>query len=302
MKQRLADRAKGRWPEILVRLGVGRQFLTGKNGPCPLCGGKDRWRFINRQGDGFWVCNHCGSGDGAGLAMRLLNLDFHQAAKRIEEIVDNVTPLPVKRQDPDRQRRLAENVWRNARPFGPSDPAGMYLARRGITEVPLSLRQAELPYDPDGPLHPVMVAKVVGPDGYGVNLHRTYLTPDGKKLDVEKPRKMMPGPIPVSSAVRLGAADETLGICEGIETGLAVQRLFSVPVWATLGDSTLERFEPPDKVKHLLIFGDNDKSYAGQCAAYSVAKRLAQRVVVRVFIPPEQGTDWNDVLMKEAAA
>ena len=38
------DRARGRWREILPRLGLEPQFLVKKHGPCPLCGGKDRFR------------------------------------------------------------------------------------------------------------------------------------------------------------------------------------------------------------------------------------------------------------------
>ena len=33
------------WPEILVGLGIDPQFLVRRHGPCPACGGKDRFRF-----------------------------------------------------------------------------------------------------------------------------------------------------------------------------------------------------------------------------------------------------------------
>ena len=39
------ERAVGRWKSILPAFGVTPQQLTGKHGPCPLCGGKDRFRF-----------------------------------------------------------------------------------------------------------------------------------------------------------------------------------------------------------------------------------------------------------------
>lgn len=66
----LRDRCRGRWRCILPALGMNPRFLTGKNGPCPLCpGGKDRWRFLGTGGDGTWICTHCGAGAGAGSAM-----------------------------------------------------------------------------------------------------------------------------------------------------------------------------------------------------------------------------------------
>ena len=47
-----AELASGRWHGILTALGVPQEFLTGKHGPCPICGGKDRFRFDNKNGRG----------------------------------------------------------------------------------------------------------------------------------------------------------------------------------------------------------------------------------------------------------
>ena len=54
------ERARGRWRQILPALGIDARFLTGRNCPCPICGGKDRFRFIDRKdGDGMWLCSQC---------------------------------------------------------------------------------------------------------------------------------------------------------------------------------------------------------------------------------------------------
>ena len=34
------EQAVGRWRSILTELDVPAQYLTGKHGPCPCCGGK----------------------------------------------------------------------------------------------------------------------------------------------------------------------------------------------------------------------------------------------------------------------
>ncbi len=43
MSRPLSERASGRWSELLPLLGVDRKYLTAKQGPCPLCGGKTRF-------------------------------------------------------------------------------------------------------------------------------------------------------------------------------------------------------------------------------------------------------------------
>ena len=32
-------------------------------GTCPMCGGKDRFRFDDKGGRGTWICSQCGAGD-----------------------------------------------------------------------------------------------------------------------------------------------------------------------------------------------------------------------------------------------
>jgi phage/plasmid primase-like uncharacterized protein len=53
-----------RWQNILSALGLPAKFLDKKHGPCPICGGEDRYRWINTNGNGTWVCTHCVGGDG----------------------------------------------------------------------------------------------------------------------------------------------------------------------------------------------------------------------------------------------
>ena len=46
------DVAKGRWREILPALSIPSQALNGKQQPCPMCGGTDRFSFTDRNRDG----------------------------------------------------------------------------------------------------------------------------------------------------------------------------------------------------------------------------------------------------------
>lgn len=85
--------AQGRWREILACLGgLSTDQLSDKHQPCPLCGGEDRYRFDDIEGQGTWFCNQCGgknqnggAGSGMDLLMRLKGWDFREAAKRVEQ-------------------------------------------------------------------------------------------------------------------------------------------------------------------------------------------------------------------------
>lgn len=69
-------RCCGQWVSILSPLMPAGTPLNGKHGPCPFCGGKDRFRFDDKNGSGSWFCNQCGSGDGIEAYKRLTNGTF----------------------------------------------------------------------------------------------------------------------------------------------------------------------------------------------------------------------------------
>ena len=77
--------AQNRWPEILSRLaGVDVSTLTGRHGPCPRCGGTDRFRFTNMDNHGSAICNQCGKfGDGLATLGWLLGVEFKESASRV---------------------------------------------------------------------------------------------------------------------------------------------------------------------------------------------------------------------------
>lgn len=82
--------ARNRWPEILARLGIPSESLTDKHGPCPGCGGKDRFRLDDRDGRGTWICGGGGqtaSGDGFALLMHVYGWPFAQALQAVAEVL-----------------------------------------------------------------------------------------------------------------------------------------------------------------------------------------------------------------------
>lgn len=289
--------AAGRWPHILLALGLNPRFLTNRHGPCPMCGGKDRYRFDDLEGRGSWICSACGAGDGFALLRKMFGWTFGQAARQVDSVVGNIKPSVIHQQRTDEQKMASiHRMWEESVPVRRDDPVWRYLRRRtGIAVVPADIRfHPSLPHA-DGGKHPVMLSLVRYPDGTVASLHRTFLSNDGQKASVTEAKKFMPGRPLKKAAVRTGPAAHRLGIGEGIESALAAQQRFGCTVWAATSASMLENWEPPRGAKKILIAGDNDAGFAGQAAAYALAKRLvAEGFAVDLHIPAATGTDWAD--------
>ncbi len=102
-----ADLARGRWQEILPILGIPKKFLSGRNMACPVCGGKDRFRFTDRYREGDYYCNQCGAGKGIALVMKVNSWDFPTAAKAVEQACGgDMRPIVPKQYIPEKSDTL----------------------------------------------------------------------------------------------------------------------------------------------------------------------------------------------------
>ncbi|ULB11266.1 toprim domain-containing protein [Cereibacter azotoformans] len=306
--------AKGKWRGILLELGMPEQFLRDKHGPCPLCKGKDRYRWDNKGGAGTYICSQCGAGDGMKLAMEFTGEPFPVLASRIDQIIRNVKLGEDKPRfelsDADRRRQLLE-IWLASQVVRPGDLAHKYLETRGIEELvyPAALRSNPSMRDGEGGVRPCMIAMVgvhgqVNEKGQQtfVSAHRTFLKPDGSgKAEMAAPRKMMPGSLPEGACVMLSDYyGGPIGIAEGIETAMSASAHYSMPVWAALNTSILAKWWPPNGCTEVVIFGDNDRLFGGQSAAYALAHRLAVKGFdAKPIIPQREGDDWNDVWQRD---
>jgi hypothetical protein len=130
-------------------------------------------------------------------------------------------------------------------------------------------------------------------------IHRTALTPDGKKID----RKAL-GP-KAGCAIKLNSDEditEGLTISEGVETALAAMALNFRPMWA-LGDAgEIAKFPLLPGIETLTIIVDNDANRTGQDSALECSLRWTSmsREVFRV-VPTTVGTDMADIIRGRAA-
>lgn len=295
----LREHARGRWPEIIASI-LGEQFTnTRKHQPCPCGDGTDRFRFSDKSGTGNYFCA-CSEGekDGFDLLQCVMGWSFAEAAGAVEAVIGK-PDVPEAPRSVSWAQSLRGQTIKTSR--------SEYLASRGLEIAPGLEWIKSLPYTHDGERigeFPAMLAPVYR-DGKFQTYHATYLE-RGKKAAVPSPRKILPGP-PLSGAAcplypifgtQFGENSE-IGIAEGIETAIAAKMLFGVPTWAALNTSLMAGWSPPKGIQKVHIFADHDKHLAGHAAAYTLAHRLLLKgLKVEIQIPPDPGTDWNDVLLK----
>lgn len=233
------------------------------------------------------------------------NLDFKNAAMQIEQAAGFVKSAQYeeKKSDEYLKSRLRK-LFLGSVPVTHGDPVMEYLEARGIrlSYIPPSLRfHPELMYFRDGESgvdgsFDAMLSIISAPDGSGASIHRTWIK-DGEKAPVASPKKIAQGLPMKGGAIRLTPVAETLGVAEGVETALAASLLFGVPTWACVSATGMESWVPPEGCKSVVIFGDNDKNFTGQKAAYTLANRLSLAgYSVEIKLPEVTGEDWADVI------
>lgn len=329
------DLADGRWPDILMAAGVDSSYFTKKGGPCPLCmDGVDRYCWSDKFG-GVYVCRHCTQGkyrSGFDFLMRHMDFKaFSEAANYVREhfgvtnsmsdhaVVQRLAQVPKQTQTVDPQKSLSRmnRQWSETQAVTKGDPVHLYLTNRirGLSFIPEEIRYHPSleywnpPQERGGP--PILLGRfpgmlVRGFDAHDnlVQMHKTYLDFDGHKANVPYPKKTDQGVGSNSFALRMGQPFDTLGVSEGIETGLASSLLRDIPVWPCHSSTIMANFELPEiyvgQVKKLIVFTDSDFLKNGKKAGEEAAKTLSDRmrkkgVKCLIIRPAKVGTDFADI-------
>ncbi|MBL0187822.1 MAG: toprim domain-containing protein [Candidatus Obscuribacter sp.] len=304
------------WEEVLIQAGINPAHLSGRHNACPICGGSDRFRFDDQEGDGTFYCNQCGAGDGFKLLMLLKGIGFGAVLDLLDgnrTELEQLTSVSVKRSAPiseAQRKRCRDNMlkaWSEAKTVSKGDPVWLYLnhvRKLDLSTIPDTLRyHAGLKTKNQDNLlvtAPAMVAAMTNLSGAVVQVHRTFLTIDGQKAFGNQSKKLMrimDRDTLKGSAIKLYEPTEQLGLAEGIETALACARHFELPTWSVFSSVLLKQVDMPESVKEVFIFADNDQSGVGKASAEVLAEKLTSvGKVVKIIMPPNIGADWCDVI------
>ncbi|OAF11782.1 hypothetical protein AYJ54_07940 [Bradyrhizobium centrolobii] len=124
-------------------------------------------------------------------------------------------------------------------------------------------------------------------------IHRTALTPDGKKID----RKML-GPV-AGAAIKLdddGDVEQGLTIGEGFETCLAGRQLGFRPVWALGSAGAIGTFPVLPGIDALTILAETDDGGANARAIKTCGTRWAAEQREVIVATPRAAGDMNSAL------
>jgi phage/plasmid primase-like uncharacterized protein len=302
-----------------LRKAGGGEFV----GPCPLCGGRDRFSVNVRKA--IWNCRGCGKGgDVIALVQHLSGCDF---AEVIARLTGETWPTPqFAAAPPQRQRAQASphraaavRIWHCAGSiFG--TPAAAYLSNprdRGGRNIDL----AQIP-DIDEVLRfhatcpigktqrPCLIALIRDVQTNApMGIMRTPLSADGRKAPVRNANGELIDRWGIGDkaggAIKLwsdAAVTNSLVVGEGLETvAAAATRIMHrgaplQPAWALIDSGNLKHFPVLPEIGRLTVLVDNDANGAGQNAADACTNRWVEAGhSIEQLIPDQIDSDFNDV-------
>ncbi|MBF8274063.1 MAG: putative superfamily II helicase [Magnetococcales bacterium] len=304
-KENVRNLARGRWPEFLGGVGIGQGFLSDRHGPCPLCGGSDRFRFDNLNKDGTYFCSQCGPGDGFSLAEKFLGKSFQEALEIVANFL-GCLPVVVPEKSGDvidfealaSQGKAAQAAEKTAKIWSEAEPAPEnhgYFLRKNVKPHGLGLYRG-----------PMIIA--------GMTCDNSLIIPlsdeTGKLQTLEfisesGEKRFLPGGRKKGSFFAIGEPSKTIVICEGFSTAGTVHEATRFQtVMAVDSGNLLEIAEKIAKLspgKTIIIAADDDRHTSGN-PGLTKASDAARRTGAKLATPDfghlsGQGnaSDFNDM-------
>lgn len=291
--------ATGHWlSRIFPAVGISFKGNPKKHQPCPCCGGKDRFRCDDKQGNGTWICNNCGAGNGIDLVIKYTGQSVRDAYKTVAGVlgIDGGRAMSDAERQAWRAKQkqhesatvqhkveiqeqtaiVAQKQWQSA---SVCDRAHEYLQRKCI--VGEYLRQ-----DGDALLAPLYYTDIEHGTHKLVNIQR--IMPDGEKRFLKGGRQK-------DCYFAMGAPTEVVFIGEGVATCGSVYEAFDRAFMTICAYNAGNLKSVAQIIRHLLpsariiFIADNDAATAsgkhGENVGIVKATEAAQTVGGVVVYP-----------------
>jgi hypothetical protein len=265
-------------------------------GPCPICGGDDRFG-LNTVKQTF-NCRGFGGGDTIALVRHVRGVGFVEAVEFItgeKQVTAAVCAVKAKASKPvaDKPDGRALWLWRQRRPVTDGSSPWTYLRRaRGF----IGALPATLGYLPANGVHPPSMIAAYGlatepePGSLAIAdasvraVHVTRLAADGRAKAGFKDDKISIGS-PLGSPIVLAPANDgtALAITEGIEDGLSIYAATGLGVWAAGSSSYMPELADavPAWIDCVTVVGHQDKDgahYSGELVSKLKARGFDTRL------------------------
>lgn len=296
----IKNRASGLWGDVIFpsnEIGI-KVPKKGEHGPCPICGGTDRFHYKDDHDNGNWYCNQCNEpkyGDGLDLISRALGIKPIEAAKKVGKVIgaDTRSPdKPARKEASDGQKTapdIAALVAKELRKTTPKESP--YLAGKG-------LKGFTPPTYEDGRMF-LVIKDVSGT----IRGYQTIAQDGVKKLMHGMSKKgafIAPDPLP--------EAPETIIIAEGVATAISAGMLHSGAVVAAIDAGNLKPVALALRGRYpkakIIIAADNDYHAPEELDKSGKPKQNTGKIRGEeaatacggwLALPPgEVKTDWND--------
>jgi hypothetical protein len=284
--------------DVAERLGARLKRLTKHEhaGPCPTCGGTDR--FSINTAKQVWLCRQCAKGgDAIELARHVLRCSFVEAREFVTGDRGDrparrkpAQRAPVDEDDADQIARALALWTASVSPWG--TPAELYLKSRGL-ELDDGIAGAALRWRPRISAMLALFRNIETDEPQAIS--RTFLDSEGRKLD----RKFL-GPTG-GAAIKLDPDEEVthgLHIGEGVETCMAARKLGLRPCWALGSAGAVAVFPVLNGIECLMLFAEHCDVNARAIKQCGDRWHEAGREVL--INEPIGGKDLNDALQRRA--
>lgn len=296
----VAAAATGYWPDLLAAVGIDTP-RGGKHGPCPTCGGKDRFRLDNKGGRGTWICNQCGAGDGLALVGLVTGKPIKEAAELIAPLVG------VSAGGLDATER--ERIHQQQQTRAGQDELRRHKAARRAAAIMQDSEQAHAPYLARKNLGVCLCAvnriliRDAGENFPPASLIVPLYNEANELVNVQLIRedgtkRYLAGGQKQQAFHRLNGG-ELVAVVEGYATGLSVHLATGATVYCAMDSGNLLNVAKIARRQHptakIIICGDYDLDEAGHRNEITQHQTdgAALAVGAVVALPPIQG-DWND--------